>query len=114
MKTFILLVLFFCFVGCSAQQTVQQVPLKQTVAKVTTIISDQAVIQPYGSPISYTVPVPEGPLNVGWEYVFWLEVTNGESPNKKAAIVAYAVTTTQARKNQEAIAKQFSNRRVIK
>lgn len=110
-KLLLLLSLSLCLTSCVSAQ-VEQVPIYKKVATVTDIIGDRAILSA-GRFSNYNVPAEEG-LIKNWEYVFWMEIVdNGDQPTKKAVIVKKALTTGQATKNQDAAAKELSNRRII-
>jgi len=109
---YLLLPIAFFLTSCGIAQ-VEPSPLVKTLGTVHTIIGEQAILQTPNSQISYTVPT--GILELEKEYVFWLDVTGCHScSNRKAVVVGAVYTTGQVQRDQAAMSKKLSNRRILK
>lgn len=113
MKNLILLLVFgFMFTSCSAQK-IKQVPVKKVIAYVDKIEGAVRLDPTHDASKNYFVN--EGEFLQGKEYVFWLEVVDCDKCRSvKAVVVAYAITTNQAQRDQEEQKKLLSNRTIIR
>lgn len=112
MKKLLLLFILFSLTGCASAQ-VDQKPLYRVVAFVQDKGKETARLQPDDSSVSYLVP--SGEFENEKEYVFYLEITDcGDCRTRKAIVVDHAITTGQAQRDQEASARELSNRKIIK
>jgi len=111
MKHLILLIALLTLTSCKGQK-IEQKPLYRQVASVTEIIGERAILSA-GQYSNYNVPA--GDLEKFKECLFYLEITGCEDCNTKQAIVKdWAYTTGQIQKDQEALAKKYKGRKILK
>lgn len=110
MKKILILLSVLCFSCGSAQ--VEQVPVTKVIAYVQEINEDTAKLQPSTPDVTYEVAADN--LVAEKECVFWLEVHENAGRTRKATVVGWAYTTGQMQRDQAAIARELSNRKIIK